>query len=94
MYHVGYRIVSGPHTVSVAYNRYDDKQRRNLDVQSYGAVYSYALSKRTDVSAVLTRFDNNRNAQSAPGQQGFLGGVTSEAGQDALNVAFGIRHRF
>jgi len=94
MYHVGYRIVSGPHTVSVAYNRYDDKQRRNLDVQSYGTVYSYALSKRTDLSAVLTRFDNNRNAQSAPGQQGFLGGVTSEAGQDALNVALGIRHRF
>lgn len=93
-YHVGYRIVSGPHTVSVAYSRYDDKQRRNLDVQSYGTVYSYALSKRTDLNAVLTRFDNNRNAQSAPGQQGFLGGVTSEAGQDALNIALGIRHRF
>lgn len=94
MYHIGYRIVSGRHTVSVAYNRYDDRLAFDRDVQSYGAVYTYGFSKRTDVSAVLTRFDNSRNAQSAPGQGGFLGGVTSEPGRDAVNVALALRHRF
>ncbi len=93
-YHVGYRIIADPHTVSVAYSRYDDKLARNADVQSYGTVYSYALSKRTDLNFVLTHFDNSATAQTAPGQNGFLGGVTSEPGRDATNVALGVRHRF
>ena len=63
-------------------------------MQSYGAVYSYAFSKRTDVNVVVTRFDNSSNAQTAPGQNGFLGGVTTEPGRDSQNVALGIRHRF
>lgn len=93
-YHVGYRYINGPHTVSVAYSRYDDDRPANADVQSYGAVYSYALSKRTDVNFVLTRYDNAANAQAAPGGQGFLGGFTTQAGRDAGNAAIGVRHRF
>ena len=94
VYHVGYRVITGPHTISASYNRYDDRLARNADVQSYGAVYSYAFSKRTDVNVVVTRFDNSSNAQTAPGQNGFLGGVTTEPGRDSQNVALGIRHRF
>jgi predicted porin len=94
LFHIGYRNVTGPHTISVAYNRYDDKRPANADVKSYGAAYTYALSKRTDLNAVLVRFDNGDNAQVAPGGNGYLGGVTKEAGTDSTGLAFGIRHRF
>ena len=93
-YQVGYKLTSGPHTVYVAYNKLNDRRPANADVASYGAVYTYALSKRTDLNFVLTHFDNSANAQAAPGQAGFIGGVTGSAGKDSNNIAAGIRHRF
>ena len=92
--HVGYRMTSGVHTVVVAYNRLDDKRAVNADTDSYGATYTYALSKRTNLNAVLTRFNNKGAGQVAPGGNGFLGGVTAAAGTDSTNIAFGIRHTF
>jgi predicted porin len=94
LYQIGYKWTTGRNTVYVAYNRFDDKTTANADVQSYGIVYTYELSKRTDINAVLTRFDNSSNGQAAPGGAGFLGGVTESAGTDSTNVAIGIRHRF
>ncbi|ABE42702.1 porin [Polaromonas sp. JS666] len=92
--HIGYRLTRGVHTVVVAYNRLDDKRPNNADTASYGATYTYALSKRTNLNAVLTRFNNKGLGQAAPGGNGFLGGVTSTAGTDSTNIAFGIRHTF
>ena len=92
--HIGYKMTTGPNTFYVAYSSFNDKRGPNADVASYGAAYSYALSKRTDLNAVLTHFNNKGLAQAAPGQAGFLGGVTTRAGVDSNNVAFGIRHRF
>ena len=92
--HIGYKVTSGVHTVVVAYNRLDDKRAVNADTDSYGATYTYALSKRTNLNAVLTRYNNKGNGQVAPGGNGFLGGVTAAAGVDSTNVAFGIRHTF
>ena len=98
LYHVGYRYSTGPHTMSVAYTTYDDKRPANADVSSYGAAYTYALSKRTDLNAVLVHYDNKDNgpksAQVAPGGNGYIGGVTSSAGTDSNAVQLGIRHRF
>jgi hypothetical protein len=94
LFHVGYRYVTGPSTISVAYNTYNDKRASNADVRSYGAAYTYALSKRTDLNAVLVRFDNKNLAQLAPGGNGYLGGVTASAGTDSTGLALGIRHRF
>jgi predicted porin len=94
LYQIGYKWTTGRNTFYVAYNRFDDKRASDADVQSYGIVYTYELSKRTDINAVLTRFDNSSNGQAAPGQAGFLGGVTESAGTDSTNVAIGIRHRF
>jgi predicted porin len=94
LYQIGYKWTTGRNTFYVAYNRFDDKRDSDADVQSYGIVYTYELSKRTDINAVLTRFDNSSNGQAAPGQAGFLGGVTESAGTDSTNVAIGIRHRF
>ena len=92
--HIGYRRVMGPHTVSVAYNTYDDKRPANADVSSYGMAYTYELSKRTDLNAVLVHYDNKNSAQVAPGGNGYIGGVTDKAGTDSNGIAFGIRHRF
>jgi predicted porin len=92
--HVGYKLTSGVNTWVVAYSKYDDKKTANSDTSSYGATYSYALSKRTSLNAVLVRFDNKGQGQSAPGQAGFLGGVTAAAGVGSTNVALGINHKF
>lgn len=92
--HIGYKMTTGPNTFYVAYSAANDMRAANADVASYGVAYSYSLSKRTDLNAVLTHFDNKNLAQAAPGQAGFLGGVTSSAGTDSNSVAFGIRHRF
>lgn len=94
LFHIGYRYVTGPNTISVAYNTYNDNRASDADVKSYGVAYSYALSKRTDVSAVLVRYDNGDKGQVAPGGNGYIGGVTASAGTDSTGVAFGVRHRF
>jgi predicted porin len=92
--HIGYKMPIGAHTLYVAYSTFDDKRSFNADTSSYGAVFTYALSKRTDINAVLTHFDNKNLAQAAPGQAGFLGGFTKSAGTDSNNFALGVRHRF
>ena len=94
LYHIGYRRTTGPHAVSLAFTSYNDKTAANADVKSYGVAYSYALSKRTDLNAVLVRFDNSANSQLAPGGNGYIGGVTASAGTDSTGLAFGVRHRF
>ena len=92
--HVGYKMPMGANTFYVAYSAYNDKRAPNADVASYGIAYTYALSKRTDFNAVLVHFDNKNWAQAAPGQAGFLGGVTKSAGTDSNSFALGVRHRF
>jgi predicted porin len=92
--HIGYRVSFGPNTFYVAGTKLDDKRVANADTTTYGVAYSYALSKRTDVNAVVARFVNSTNAQAAPGGAGYLGGVTATAGTDSTSVALGVRHRF
>lgn len=92
--HIGYKLTSGVHTVVVAFNRLSDRTIKNASTDSYGATYSYALSKRTSLNAVLTRFNNKGSGQAAPGEAGYLGGVTATAGTGSTNVALGINHKF
>ncbi|WP_027995401.1 porin [Simplicispira psychrophila] len=94
LFQVGYRITSGVHTVSVAYNSMNDKRPFNADRVSYGAAYTYALSKRTDLNAVLTHLNNKNTSQDMLGGNGFLGGVAAKPGQDVNSLALSIRHRF
>ncbi len=91
---VGYKLDLGVHSVTAAYSLYDDRRAGDNDTASYGVVYTYGFSKRTDLNFVVTHFDNKRLAQAAPGQAGFLGGVTRSAGVDSDSVAIGLRHRF
>lgn len=92
--HIGYRYVTGPSTISVAYTRFNDRRPYDADVSSYGAAYTYALSKRTDLNAVLIHYNNKNTAQVAPGGNGFVGGYTASAGTDSNAVQLGLRHRF
>ncbi len=93
--HIGLRYDMGATgQVTVAYNKLNDKRASNADTSSYGVAYTYPLSKRTNLNAVLTRFSNKNTAQAAPGGNGYLGGVTGAAGQDATSIAFGVRHMF
>lgn len=92
--HIGYKMTTGPNTFYVAYTTANDKRPANADVASYGVAYTYSVSKRTDLNGVVTHFNNKNLAQAAPGQAGFLGGVTASAGTDSNSLAFGIRHRF
>jgi predicted porin len=91
--HVGYKYTAGPNVIYVAYSALNDKLR-NADTASYGVAYTYSLSKRTAINAVATHFNNKGLAQAAPGQAGFLGGVTDTAGTDSNSFALGIRHSF
>ncbi len=94
LFHIGYRHMMGAHSIAVAYNRYNDQRTSDADVASYGVAYTHALSKRTDLNAVLVRYDNGDKGQVAPGGNGYIGGVTKSAGTDSTGLAFGIRHRF
>ena len=92
--HVGYKLIAGLNTVYLAYSEYDDKRAANADTRSYGVAYTYALSKRTALNAVVARFDNSGLGQAAPGGAGYLGGVTASAATDSTSLALGVRHSF
>lgn len=93
--HIGARYDMGTAGhVTVAYNKLNDKRAANADTTSYGVAYTYPLSRRTNLNAVITRFNNSATAQAAPGGNGYLGGVTATAGRDATLVALGMRHSF
>lgn len=93
--HLGARYDMGSAgQVTVAINRLDDRRNADADTTSYGVAYTYPLSRRTSLYGVLTRFNNSGSAQAAPGGNGYLGGVTATAGQDATSIAVGMRHSF
>jgi hypothetical protein len=94
LYHVGARIPLGVGQFIVGYSRFDDKRATNADSESYGAAYTYPLSKRTDLNLAITQVNNNANAQALPGGNGFLGGVTAFGGKDATSFQFSVRHKF
>lgn len=94
LWNLGYRLPFGPHTVTVAFSRMDDRRAANADTDSWGMAWTYALSRRTDLNLALAHYDNKGLGQAAPGGNGFLGGVTASAGKDANNLALGVRHRF
>ncbi len=94
LYHGGVRIPLGVGMFTVGYSKSDDRRNSNADSQSYGALYTYPLSKRTDLNLAITEVKNDGNAQALPGGNGFLGGVTAFAGKDARSIQFSVRHRF
>ena len=92
--HVGARIPLGVGLLTIGYSRLDDKRASNADSESYGAAYTYPLSKRTDLNLAVTHVNNNANAQVLGGGNGFLGGVTAFGGKDSNSYQFSLRHKF
>jgi predicted porin len=91
---LGLEYKAGSHKVWLAYNRYNDKRAVDADVDSYGVAYMYSLSQRTSFYTSAVQFKNSETAQSAPGGNGYLGGVTESAGKDSVGVSLGLQHRF
>lgn len=94
LYHVGARVPLGVGLLTVGYSRLDDKRATNADSDSFGAAYTYPLSKRTDLNLAVTQVKNNANAQVLPGGNGFLGGVSAFGGKDVTSYQFSLRHKF
>ena len=94
LYHVGARVPLGVGLLTIGYSRFDDKRGTNADAESYGAAYTYPLSKRTDLNVAVTQVNNAANAQVLPGGNGFLGGVSAFGGKDATSYQFSLRHKF
>ena len=94
LFHIGYQVPFGASTVTFSVNSFNDGTAANADARSFGVAYTYALSKRTDLNAVVARVNNSANSQIALGGNGYQGGYTRAAGVDSTSVALGIRHRF
>lgn len=94
LFHIGYQVPFGASTVTFSVNSFNDGTAANADARSFGVAYTYALSKRTDLNAVVARVNNSANSQIALGGNGYQGGFTRAAGVDSTSVALGIRHRF
>ena len=94
LYHIGARIPLGVSTITIGYARFDDKRATNADSQSYGAAFTYPLSKRTDVTLAVTPVNNSANAQALASGNGTLGGVTALGGKDSTSTQFSLRHKF
>jgi predicted porin len=92
--HVGGAFKLGTGTMKLSYNRLNDKTAANADSASYGVTYTYPFSKRTDLNGILVRLNNKGLGQSAPGGNGFAGGVTSGPGVDSTAFGVSLRHRF
>lgn len=86
---LAYRIVQGPFSASAIYALGEGSATTGRMI---GVMAMYRTD--TDVNAVLTHFNNKGLGQAAPGQAGFLCGVTASAGTDSNSVALGLRHRF
>jgi predicted porin len=94
LYHVGAKLPLGVSSVTIGYTQLDDRRATNADVKSFGALFTYPLSKRTDINFAVAQIDNSANAQTLPGGNGFLGGVTAFGGKDATAFQFSLRHKF
>lgn len=94
LYHFGARVPLGVSTMTLGYTDLNDRRASNADAKSYGALFTYPLSKRSDINFAVAQFKNSANAQILPGGNGFLGGVTAFAGKDSTAIQFSLRHKF
>ncbi|HEY0844293.1 MAG TPA: porin [Noviherbaspirillum sp.] len=87
-----YSIGAGRLMGAVAHTRNDLFADSDVTLVSLG--YDHNLSRRTDLYVVFALANNEANAQYALGGAGYSGGFTTNGGQDARALQFGIRHRF
>ncbi len=89
IYTIGATVPVGAGTIHAAVGQLSDDVNDDADSTSASIGYSQALSKRTDVYAMLNYTDNDDNAS-----HGVLLRQPEEAGESSTSVAFGLRHKF
>lgn len=95
VHHLGVRWNGGPHTIAMALNIVRD-QRKGIaaDVNHFGLLYRYAISKRTGLYGAYARADNRGMARVGLNAAGTAGGFTRDFGVDSRAFQIGIQHRF
>ncbi|MFD2365927.1 porin [Pseudoduganella sp. GCM10020061] len=84
---VGLAVPSGPTTWLVSFIRKNDREFANNDADQVAFGASYALSRRTDFYAAVSRIHNRRGANYTVGNASDSG-----SGDKAINI--GMRHAF
>ncbi|HEU4852104.1 MAG TPA: porin [Telluria sp.] len=84
---VGVAVPAGATTWLASYIRKNDKDLANNDADQIAFGASYALSRRTDFYAAISRINNRRGA-------GYLVGNASDSGSGNKAINIGMRHAF
>lgn len=84
---VGLALPSGPTTWLVSFIRKNDREFNNNDADQVAFGASYALSRRTDFYAAISRINNRRGAN-------YTVGNASESGSGNKAINIGMRHAF
>jgi predicted porin len=95
IYHLGLAYRLGAGTLTLSFNRADDRGAAyNADVNHYSVGYFYDLSKRTTFYGVAALADNKNKARMGLGAAGYSGGFTRTFGQDYRVIQMGVGHLF
>lgn len=84
---VGFAVPAGATTWLASYIRKNDRDPANNDAVQVAFGASYALSRRTDIYAAVSRINNKRGA-------GYTVGNASEQGSGNKAINIGMRHAF
>ena len=87
---VGLMYTAGPHTLKASYNRGDLDSKGDYDgnMNRYALGYTYSMSKRTSLYAIMAYTDSDDEA---------VGSIYNTNGVESgsvTGVQFGINHRF
>ncbi|MGZ3183521.1 MAG: porin [Telluria sp.] len=84
---VGIAIPRGATTFLASFIRKDDRDLANRDANQFAIGATYAVSRRTDFYAAISRISNKNGA-------GYTVGTASEFGRGTKAINFGMRHAF
>ncbi|WP_293780016.1 porin [uncultured Oxalicibacterium sp.] len=98
---VGVSLPLGPGSLFVNYAINDNRTTNNADSKKAAVMYSYDLSKRTNLYVGYSRTSNDQLATVGTGSITSVGGagatstaITGVAGENTSAFAVGIRHKF
>lgn len=91
---LGVQYAVGPGTAKAGLNHYRNRRTADADSSLAAVGYDYALSKRTNLYAILAHLRNQSQAQTGLGGSGYFGGSTAYPGASANAIQCGIRSLF
>lgn len=99
VYHLGLQWKLGAGTILAAFNSMKDTSRSSwatadASTDSFGLVYTYDFSKRTQLYAGGAFANNKDQGRAALGSACCVGGWTTGYGEDSRAIQIGMRHSF